>query len=248
MNTTMEIRIAKIKSLTALTNEFLSKPEISRFEKHLTRLNENLKKACEAHNEAEVQKLDRQINDYKDAIDTLFEIYCDMIPGFYKYVNLPCSNEEIEQIMRDIGIDGIATTKAAYSATITNAPTCPSLCGLKINGPNLDNINSLARRLASMLPEKLERFDKIVGLERKKNPSITSYDLNIASFNTDNYTIYNARDLLSITTMEQLGYELDSELIKGSFVSKHIESQSMYKSPVDIFLESIPSVKAALKL
>ena len=125
-----------------------------------------------------------------------------------KRFKLPCSNRKLEKMLKEIGIDGIATTEADYKVKITNS-ICPALGGIVVDSPNFKELNFLAKRLKKMSPEEIKTFNKVLELERHRNPSITPADAINISYNLDNYKVY---DVSGVETVEERFEKLGAQL------------------------------------
>ena len=134
-----------------------------------------------------------------------------------KKFKLPCSDRQLEKMMREVGIDGIATTEASCQVKITNA-VCPALCGMVVDSPNFRELNFLAQQLKKMPAEELRIFNKIVAYERQLNPDITPAEVINISYNLDNYRVY---DVSGAKTVEERFQKLG-------------ENESIYQSADDI--------------
>ena len=116
-----------------------------------------------------------------------------------KKFKLPCSNRQLEKMMREIGIDGIATTEASCKVKITNA-VCPALRDMVVESPNFRELNFLAKLIKKMPAEEMRKFNKIVEYERQINPDITPKDIINIRYNLDNYKVH---DVSGAKTVEE---------------------------------------------
>ena len=123
-----------------------------------------------------------------------------------KTFKLPCSNKQLEEMMREVGIDGI--NEDAVKVKITNA-VCPALCGIEVDNPNFRELNFLAKQLKQMSPEELKSFNKIITYERQLNPELSPADVINLSYNLDNYKIY---DVSNAKTVEERFQSLGKQL------------------------------------
>jgi len=151
-----------------------------------------------------------------------------------KKFKLPCSNKQLEKMMRDVGIDGI--NEDAVKVKITNA-LCPSLCGMEVDNPNFRELNFLAKRLKKMSTEDLKLFNKVISFERQLNPDITPAEVINLSYNLDNYRVYDVSGAKTVEErFQKLGAQLTSRF-KG-------ESDENFGERIKVNGESFANPKA----
>ena len=142
-----------------------------------------------------------------------------------KTFKLPCSDKKLEEMMREVGVDGI--NEDAVKVKITNA-VCPALCGMEVDNPNFHELNFLAKQLKKMSQEELKEFNKIVAYERQLNPKLSPADVINISYNLDNYKTY---DVSGTTTVEERFQKLGEQLNLPQYDN---ETDSAYKERMRI--------------
>ncbi|MDR0572087.1 MAG: hypothetical protein LBG48_04520 [Rickettsiales bacterium] len=129
-----------------------------------------------------------------------------------KKFNLPCSDKELNKIIKEIGIDGISDD--TFQVKITNS-ICPALKGMIIDKPNFRELNFLAKELQKVPKKELANLDKIMEFSKLENKKITPKEAINLIYNRKNYDIYNLAGAKNDDErLEKLGNYLMKEKFK----------------------------------